>query len=59
MPIDSKDTMIRLERKVFMGLFDHDYAELETSDDLEYLAEMVCQHIGYNTFFDLAPKGWE
>lgn len=49
----------RLERKVFMSLFGHDYAELETYDDLEYLAEKVCQHIGYPTFFDLAPKGWE
>ena len=26
---------------------------------LESLAEMVCQHIGYPTYFDLAPKGWE
>lgn len=49
----------RLERIVFLGFFNHDYAELETSDDLESLAEMVCQHIGYPTYFDLAPKGWE
>lgn len=49
----------RLERIVFLGFFDHDYAELETSDDLESLAEMVCQHVGYPTYFDLEPKGWE
>lgn len=49
----------RLERIVFMSFFGHDYAELETSDDLDSLAEMVCQHIGYPTYFDLAPKGWE
>ncbi len=49
----------RLERIVFLGFFNHDYAELETSDDLDSLAEMVCQHIGYPTYFDLAPKGWE
>ena len=55
---ESKRTF-KLERKVFMSFFGHDYAELETSDDLEYLAEMVCQHIGYDTFFDLAPKGYE
>lgn len=49
----------RLERIVFLDFFNHDYAELETSDDLESLAEMVCQHVGYPTYFDLAPKGWE
>ena len=42
-----------------MSFFGHDYVELETSDDLEALAEMVCQHIGYPTYFGLAPKGWE
>lgn len=55
---ESKRTF-RLERIVFLGFFNHDYAELETSDDLESLAEMVCQHVGYPTYFDLAPKGWE
>ncbi|WP_428654170.1 hypothetical protein [Runella sp.] len=49
----------RLERIVFLVFFNHDYAELETSDDLESLAEMVCQQIGYPTYFDLAPKGYE
>jgi hypothetical protein len=47
----------RLERIMFLGFFNHDYAELETSDDLESLAEMLCQHVGYPTYFDLAPKG--
>lgn len=49
----------RLERIVFLSSFGHDYAELETSDDLEALAEMVCQHVGYSTYFDLVPKGWK
>lgn len=49
----------RLERIVFFGFFNRDYAELETSDDLESLAEMICQHIGYPTYFDLAHKGWD
>lgn len=42
-----------------MRLFGHAYAELETFDDLESLADHVCQHIGYHTYFDLVPKGWE
>ena len=57
--INEAKRTFRLERIVFLGFFNHDYAELETSDDLESLAEMVCQHIGYPTYFDLAPKGWE
>lgn len=57
--VNEANRTFRLERKVFMSFFGHDYAELETYDDLEYLAEKVCQHIGYPTFFDLAPKGWE
>ena len=57
--INEAKRTFRLERIVFLGFFNHDYAELETSDDLESLAEMVCQHIGYPTYFDLAPKDWE
>ena len=57
--INETKRTFRLERIVFMSFFGHDYAELETSDDLESLAEMVCQHIGYPTYFDLAPKGWD
>ena len=57
--INEAKRTFRLERIVLLGFFNRDYAELETSDDLESLAEMICQHIGYPTYFDLAPKGWE
>ncbi len=44
-------------RIVFTGYFNRDYVELERSEDLEYLAEKVCEHIGRDSYFDLLPEG--
>ncbi len=44
-------------RVAFFGLFSQKYVELERSEDLEYLAEKVCECIGRDSYFDLLPEG--
>ena len=44
-------------RVAFFGLFSHEYVELERSEDLDYLAEKVCECIGRDSYFDLLPEG--
>lgn len=46
-------------RVAFLGFFNREYVELERSEDLEYLAEKVCECIGRDAYFDLLPEGVE
>jgi hypothetical protein len=48
-----------VERMAFLGLFSREFIELERSEDLEYLAKKVCEHIGRDSYFDLLPEGAE
>ncbi|GAB3512323.1 hypothetical protein [Emticicia fontis] len=57
--IDEKKRIFSVARPVFLQLFSRDIAVLEESDDLMYLADKYCQHLGKSTFFDLIPAEWE
>lgn len=57
--IDEKKRTFSVARPIFLQLFSRDIAILEKSDDLMYLADKYCQHLGKPTFFDLIPPEWE
>lgn len=57
--IDEKKRIFEVHRITFTSFFSNGTAILETSDDLYYLADKYCQHLGRNTFFDLIPPNWE
>jgi hypothetical protein len=57
--IDEKKRIFEVHRLTFLSLFNTGTALLETSDDLHYLADKYCQHLGRDTFFDLIPPDWK
>ena len=56
---DEKKRIFGVYRKTFTSFFSTGSAKLEPSDDLNYLADKYCQHLGRDTFFDLIPLDWE
>lgn len=59
MLVGKKPRVFAAARVVFVGFFNHDYVELARSEDLESLAEQICEHIGRDSYFDLFPEGME
>lgn len=57
--IDPKKRIFEVHRRTFLSLFDSGTALLETSDDLQYLADKYCPHLGRDSFYDLIPPDWE
>lgn len=55
--VSKKPRVFVAARVAFTGYFDHGYVELARSEDLEELAEKVCEHIGRDSYFDLLPEG--
>ncbi|RFS15241.1 hypothetical protein [Emticicia sp. C21] len=53
--IDDRKRIFSVARPVFTQLFGRWNGTLEKSDDLMYLADKYCQHLGKDTFFDLIP----
>ena len=56
---DEKKRIFGVYRQTFLSLYNTGTAKLESSDDLHYLADKYCQHLGRDTFFDLIPPDWE
>ncbi len=56
---DEKKRIFGVHRQTFLSLFNTGTAKLESSDDLNYLVDKYCQHLGRETFFDLIPPDWE
>ena len=56
---DEKKRIFGVHRKTFTSFFSTGNAKLESSDDLYYLADKYCQHLGRDTFFDLIPPDWK
>jgi hypothetical protein len=56
---DEKKRIFEVYRQIFLSLFSSGTAFLESSDDLEYLADKYCQHLGRETFYELIPLDWE
>ena len=57
--VSKKPRVFVAGRIVFTGYFNQDYVELARSEDLESLAERICEHIGRDSYFDLLPEGME
>jgi hypothetical protein len=49
--IDEKKRIFEVHRLTFLSLFNTGTALLETSEDLHYLADKYCQHLGKDSFF--------
>ena len=56
---DENKRIFGVHRQTFLSLFNTGTAKLESSDDLDYLADKYCQHLGRDTFFDLIPPDWK
>ncbi|RYU93676.1 hypothetical protein [Emticicia agri] len=56
--IDERKRIFSVKRPVFTNWFSRGTGILEKSDDLMYLADKYCQHLGKDTFFDLIPLEW-
>lgn len=57
--IDEKKRTFEVHRITFTSFFSNGTAILETSDDLHYLADKYCQHLGRESFFNLIPPDWK
>jgi len=56
--VDKKSNLWEVHRRVFTSLIGA-YALLEQSNDLDYLGDKYCPHLGRDSFFQLNPLGWE
>jgi len=55
---DEKNRTFTVQRFCYLGSI-YDWIDLESSEDLKYLSERYCCHLGRDSYFDLEPPEWK
>jgi hypothetical protein len=55
---DENKRVFTVQRFCYLGRI-YDWIDLESSEDLAYLSEKYCCHLGRDSYFDLEPPEWK